>query len=353
MNNIPIDEMTTRGIPVFNTPGANANAVKELVICGMLLASRGIVEGINHTKAKIVPEEPDHKAIAARIEKDKKHFVGQEIAGKTLAVLGLGNIGAMVAEAGLALGMNVVGYDPKLSVDAAWRLPNSVGKMASLEDAFANADYVTINMPYIKGVTHHAISAEVLSKMKPTTHILNMARGEIVDGEALIRMYDNGHKGKYICDFADEFMQSHPNFICIPHLGASTEEAEDNCAAMAADQIIKFLETGAIKNSVNFPTANLDRQEASHTRMCIINENKPGVLGNITSLFASKGYNIAQQLNTSRENIAYNVVDLDAFPEADPDTISQELIAIDGVLSTRFIWTGSVTEGPANYYTKH
>merc|ERR1719183_1418401 len=180
MNNIPIDEMTTRGIPVFNTPGANANAVKELVICGMLLASRGIVEGINHTKAKIVPEEPDHKAIAARIEKDKKHFVGNEIMGKTLAVCGLGNIGAMVAEAGLALGMNVVGYDPKISVDAAWRLPNEVGRMDSLEDLFASADYVSINMPYIKGVTHHAINASVLSAMKPSCHILNMARGEIV-----------------------------------------------------------------------------------------------------------------------------------------------------------------------------
>merc|ERR1719182_1106223 len=287
-NNIPIEEMSLRGIPVFNTPGANANAVKELVICGMLLASRGIVEGINHTKNKIVPEEPDHKAIAARIEKDKKHFVGQELMGKTLAVCGLGNIGAMVAEAGLALGMNVVGYDPKISVDAAWRLPNTVVKLASLEDAFAQADFVTINMPYIKGVTHHAISAEVLSKMKPTTNILNMARGEIVDGEALIRMYDNGHKG---------------NFICVPHLGASTAEAEDNCAEMAAEQIIKFLETGAIKNSVNFPAANLDRQDSDSTRLCIINENQPGVLSKITTLIANKGLNIAQQLNTSRGSI--------------------------------------------------
>merc|ERR1719182_213125 len=308
-NNIPIEEMSKRGIPVFNTPGANANAVKELVICGMLLASRGIVEGINHTKEKIVPESPDHKTIAARIEKDKKHFVGQELLGKTLAVCGLGNIGAMVAEAGLALGMNVIGYDPKISVDAAWRLPNTVGKLGSLEEAFAEADYVTINMPYIKGVTHHAISAEVLSKMKPTTNILNMARGEIVDGEALMRMYDNGHKGKYICDFADEFMQNHPGFICIPHLGASTAEAEDNCAEMAAAQIISFLETGAIKNSVNFPAAKLERQESDSTRLCIINENVPGVLAKITGLISDKGYNIAQQLNTSKNDIAYNVID--------------------------------------------
>ena len=351
-NNIPIDEMTKRGIPVFNTPGANANGVKELVICGMLLASRGIVEGIQHTKEKIVPEEPDHKAIAARIEKDKKHFVGQELLGKTLAVCGLGNIGAMVAEAGLALGMNVVGYDPKISVDAAWRLPNTVGKLGSLEEAFSLADYVTINMPYIKGVTHHAINAEVLSKMKPTTHILNCARGEIVDGEALMRMYDNGHKGKYICDFADEFMQNHPNFMCIPHLGASTAEAEDNCAEMAAAQIINYLETGSIKNSVNFPTANLDRQDQASTRLCIVNENKPGLLAELTTAIAKGGYNIAQQLNTSRDSIAYNVIDLDGFDESAADTLQKQLIAIDGVMSTRIIWTGQVQEGPSNYLTK-
>lgn len=257
----------------------------------------------------------------------------------------------MVAEAGLGLGMNVVGYDPKISVDAAWRLPNSVGKMASLEDVFAQADYVTINMPYIKGVTHHAINADVLAKMKPTTHILNMARGEIVDGNALLRMYENGHRGKYICDFADEFMQNHPSFICIPHLGASTAEAEDNCAEMAADQIIKFLETGTLKNSVNFPSANLERQDKDSTRLCIINENKPGMLGALTTLIAEKGYNIAQQLNTSRDSIAYNVIDLDGFSQADGETLSKELVAIDGVISTRFIWTGSAQEGPSSYVT--
>merc|ERR1719331_1086335 len=351
-NNIPVKEMTERGIPVFNTPGANANAVKELVICGLLLASRGIVEGINHTKNKIVPEEADHKAIAARIEKDKKHFVGQEIMGKTLAVCGLGNIGAMVAEAGIALGMNVVGFDPKISVDSAWRLPNSVERMNSLEDAFAVADYVTINMPYIKGVTHHAINASVLGKMKKNCHILNMARGEIVEGDALLKLYNQGHTGKYICDFADEAMQSHKNFICIPHLGASTEEAEDNCAAMAADQVINYLETGAIKNSVNFPTAQLDRQGGDSTRLCIINENKPGVLGQITSLLGSKGFNISQQLNTSRDAVAYNVIDLDSFDEEGGLELQKVLLDIEGVLSTRIIWTGAAAEGPANFFTK-
>jgi len=352
-NNIPIAEMTKRGIPVFNTPGANANAVKELVVCGLLLASRGILEGIEHTKTKIVPEEGEHKKIAARIEKDKKHFVGQELMGKTLAVCGLGNIGAMCAEAGLGLGMNVVGYDPKISVDAAWRLPNEVTRMASLEDAFASADYVTINMPYIKDVTHHAVSEAVLQKMKPTCHILNMARGEIVDGNALQRLYKAGHFGKYICDFADEFMQNHEKFICIPHLGASTAEAEDNCAEMAANQIINFLETGTIKNSVNFPTAQLDRQEGDMTRMCIINSNQAGVLGEITTLLGSKGINIAQQLNTSRGDIAYNVVDIEGFEEKDGAALQEALLAIPGVMSTRMIWTGSADEGPKDFRTKH
>jgi len=351
-NNIPIDEMTARGIPVFNTPGANANSVKELVLCGLLLASRDITGGINHVKNVIEKEETEHKAIAARIEKDKKHFAGMELQGKTLAVCGLGNIGAMVAEAGLALGMNVIGYDPKISVQAAWRLPNSVVNKESLEAAFAEADYVSINMPYIKGVTHHAISESVLGVMKPTCHILNMARGEIVDGGALKELYAAGHTGKYICDFADEFMQDHPNFVCIPHLGASTAEAEDNCAKMAAAQVIDYLETGTIKNAVNFPAASLERQTSNSTRLCIINKNVPGVLGEITTLLGSKGVNISQQLNTSRDSIAYNVIDMDGFPEDASAELQEALLAMDAVVSTRLIWTGSASEGPSNFFTK-
>ena len=350
-NNIPIDSMTARGIPVFNTPGANANAVKELVLCGLFLASRGIHEGIRHVDEKILREEAGHKEVAARIEKDKKHFVGQEIRGKTLAVLGLGNIGAMIADSALALGMDVVGYDPKISVDAAWRLPREVRKTASLEEAFSLADYVSINMPYIKGMTHHVVNSDVLARMKPGCHILNFARGEIVDGQALRHRYENGHKGKYICDFADEGMQSHPNFICIPHLGASTAEAEDNCAKMAAEQIIKFLETGNIINSVNFPTAMLEVQDKKHTRLCIINENKPGVLGEITTLLGSMSVNIAQQLNTSRESVAYNVIDTEGFP-LDPTEIQTRIMEIQSVLSTRIIFTGSAGEGPSHFKTR-
>jgi len=211
---------------------------------------------------------------------------------------------------------------------------------------------VSINMPYIKGVTHHAINESVLKSMHKNCHLLNMARGEIVDGDALKAAYKDGHQGKYICDFADEHMQEHPKFLCIPHLGASTEEAEDNCAKMAADQIIKFLSTGAIKNSVNFPAASLDVQDASHTRLCIINENSPGLLGQITTLLGSKGVNIAQQLNTSRDKIAYNVIDLDSFSEDAAEDLQNSILDIEGVLSTRLIWTGSVAEGPANFRTK-
>ena len=376
-NNIPIDAMTQRGIPVFNTPGANANSVKELVLAGLLLASRDIVGGINHVNNVIVKEEADAAAINKRVEKDKSKFGGGEILGKTLAVCGLGNIGAMVADAAIALGMNVVGYDPKISVEAAWRLPNSVRKVTSLEAAFAEADYVSINMPYIKGVTHHVISEAVLAHMKPSCHILNFARAEIVDGPALKRLYAKGHAGKYVCDFPDEHLQARrairarnslarnsltplpsfgpqdePKFVCIPHLGASTVEAEDNCAEMAARQIINFLETGTIVNSVNFPNAALATQSTGTTRLCIINENKPGVLGQITTLLGGMNVNIAQQLNTSRDTIAYNVIDLDDFPKDSTENLQKELLAMDGVLSTRFIFTGSVAEGPAAFYVK-
>ena len=236
--------------------------------------------------------------------------------------------------------------------DAAWRLSSQVGRCESLEEVFEQADYVSINMPYIKGVTHHAISADVLAKMKPTTHLLNFARAEIVDGDALLRLYQNGHKGRYICDFADPHMQTHPSFICIPHLGASTEEAEDNCAAMAASQVINFLETGTVVNSVNFPTAHLPSQGKEHTRLCIVNKNSPGVLGAITTLLGERGVNIAQQLNTSRGDIGYNVLDLQEFPEGDAaEALQKDLGTLEGVLSTRLIWTGSVTEGPSNFYT--
>lgn len=348
-NNIPVEEMTARGIPVFNTPGSNANAVKELVVCGMLLSSRGIVEGINHTKNVICAEEPDHKSIAARIEKDKKLFVGQELRRKVLGVAGLGNIGASVAEAAIGLGMEVVGYDPAITVETAWRLPNSIQRVNNLEDLFARSDYISLNMPYIKDVTHHVVDGRVLSKMKPTCHLLNFARGELVDSKALKAMYEKGHKGRYIADFADEYMKDEPHFMCIPHLGASTEEAEENSAWMAADQVVKFLETGTIRNSVNFPTTHLDRQSSEDTRLCVITENKPGMLGEITTMLGQEGINISQQINTSRGAIAYNVVDCQGMEKLH-ESIQTALGQIPGVLSSRIIWAGTATEGPASFY---
>uniref|UniRef100_A0A7S3YVA8 phosphoglycerate dehydrogenase n=1 Tax=Lotharella globosa TaxID=91324 RepID=A0A7S3YVA8_9EUKA len=339
-NNIPVDKMTEMGIPVFNTPGANANAVKELVVCGLLLASRGISEGINHVKQNIIPEEDsDYPKIAARIEKDKKMFVGQEIAGKTLGVIGLGHIGSRVVGAALSLGMKVVGYDPALSLDAAWRLPGEqMTRASSIDDLLKEADYISLHVPYIKDKTHHLIDAEALKIMKPGVSICNFARGEIVDGAALRAAYESGtHNGKYVSDFADKDLMGHPNHLVMPHLGASTGEAEENSAGMAADQIIDFLETGSIRNSVNFPDARLDPKDTQSSRLCIVNENSPGVLGAVTSFLGDKGINIEQQINLSRGGIAYTVIDMTGQPD-DPAGLQEELGAkVEGILSSRFI----------------
>eukprot|EP00958_Prasinococcus_capsulatus_P001487 scaffold137_cov398-Prasinococcus_capsulatus_cf.AAC.9 len=341
-NNIPVARMTELGIPVFNTPGANANAVKELVICGLLLASRGILEGYGHVKDVInVEEDGEYDKIATRIEKDKKNYVGVEITGRTLGVVGLGNIGARVAEAALALGMKVIGYDPALSVDAALRLPGDrMERTNSLEELLKESDYVSLHVPYIKGVTHHLIDAEALKIMKPNVSILNFARGEIVDGAALKAAYDRGEKsGKYISDFSDPALIGHSKHMVLPHLGASTAEAEENSAAMAAETIMDFLESGTIRNSVNFPTTILEpKANADECRLCIVNVNESGVLGDITSFIGSKGINISQQINTSRGDVAYTVIDMSSRPQ-DPAKLQAELAeACHGkIISSRFL----------------
>ncbi|GAB5353645.1 hypothetical protein AAMO2058_000052300 [Amorphochlora amoebiformis] len=338
-NNIPVSKMSELGIPVFNTPGANANAVKELVVTALLLSSRGISEGIQHVKSHIIPEENgDYDKISSRIEKDKKLFVGQEIQGKTLGVIGLGHIGSRVVGAALSLGMKVVGFDPALSLEAAWRLPgDQMSRASSLEDLYKSADYISLHVPYIKDKTHHLINEEALKIMKPTASICNFARGEIVDGGALRAAYESGgFKGKYISDFADKELMGHPNHIVMPHLGASTAEAEENSASMAADQIIDFLQTGSIRNSVNFPDCNLQPKDNESSRLCIVNENSPGVLGAITSFLGVKGINIEQQINLSRGGIAYTVIDMKGQPE-DPSLMQTELAKVDGILSSRFI----------------
>jgi len=339
-NNIPVARMTELGVPVFNTPGANANAVKELVICSLLLASRGIYEGIKHTEDKInVEEGGDYDKISKRIEADKKFFVGQEITGKTLGVVGLGQIGARVVEAALALGMKVVGYDPALSMEAALMLPGDrMVRAGSLEEVLKVSDYITLHVPYIKGVTHHLIDADALSKAKSGLNILNFARGEIVDGAAVKEAWSTGRlTGKYISDFADDALLNESKHIVMPHLGASTGEAEENSAAMAADTIKLFLETGAIRHSVNFPTTTPTAK--GNARLCIVNKNVPGVLGNITTFLGTQDVNIVSQVNNSNGEIAYTIIDMETAP-ADPDALQSALAAqCDGIISSRFIGT--------------
>lgn len=340
VNNIPVAKMTELGIPVFNTPGANANAVKELVVCALLLASRGILEGYNHVSNVINKEENmDYDKVAKRIEKDKAMFVGSEIEGKTLGVVGLGAIGGKVVNAALGMGMKVIGFDPVLSLDAAWRLPGDrMTKANCLDDVLKEADYITVHVPYIKNATHHMLNATNLKLCKPGVHLLNFSRTEIIDGEAVKDMYNSGAlTGKYVSDFADPFLSGHPRYLTLPHLGASTEEAEDNSAAMAADTIMDFLQDGTIRNSVNFPQALLEKKPGHvGARLCIVHKNAPGVLGQITTFMGVKSVNIEQQLNTSKGDIAYTVLDLTKVdsPEQFQVDLAQEC---PGIISSRFL----------------
>lgn len=348
-NNVPVDEMSARGIPVFNSPGANANAVKELVVCSMLLASRGVVEGIDHVKTIFEEDGDDVGKVKKRVEAEKKLFKGREIQGKTLGVIGLGHIGASVAEAALALGMNIVGYDPAISVEGAWRLPGGNIKRAdSVDDLMPQCDYISLHVPYMEA-THHILGKEQLEKMRPGAALVNFARGELVDSAALRAIYDSGaHTGKYVSDFADEWLHDCEKVIIMPHLGASTAEAEDNSATMAAQEVIDFVATGTITNSVNFPTTKLESLGGSGTRVVIVNRNEPGILGAIASVLGNSGVNIQQQINTSRGSIAYNVVDVD---QEEPDMVAAmtELRSLDGVLSTRLIGSKPEFKVPSNY----
>mmetsp|Transcript_89976 Transcript_89976/g.226300 ORF Transcript_89976/g.226300 Transcript_89976/m.226300 type:complete len:468 (-) Transcript_89976:62-1465(-) len=338
-NNIPVARMTELGIPVFNTPGANANAVKELVTCGILLASRGIVEGARHVRDVVLPEVgQDHSKVEKRIEADKALFAGQEVMGRTLGVVGLGQVGARVVEAGLALGMHVVGYDPALTLDAALRLPGSrMERTGSLQDLLRLSDYVTLHVPYIPDLTHHLINEEVLPLCKPGMHLLNFARDEIVDGAAIKSAWDSGSWcGKYVADFANKELNGHPKFLCLPHLGASTAEAEENSAAMAADTMRLFLETGSIRHSVNFPNLQPQAREGD-ARLCVVHKNEPGVLGELTGYLGSQKINIAQQLNSSVGKIAYTIIDMQDCPP-DPAGLQEALVGVcPEIISLRFL----------------
>jgi len=320
------------GIPVFNTPGANANAVKELVICGMLIGSRGIVDGINHMK-----DLGGQGLARERVEKDKAMFGGQEIKGKTLAVIGLGHIGATTARDAKKLGMTLVGYDPGLSVESAMKLPRNLKLADSISSAVANADYVSLNIPYTK-TTHGIIGEAIIRHCKPDAVILNFARGELVDSAAMKEFLDQSAGAKYISDFPDDELWNHPNTIILPHLGASTGEAEDSAASMAAETLRLYLEDGTVRHSVNFPDASLPERDENHIRVTVVNENKPGVLSSITEVFAKYNHNIMQQINHSRDNIAYNVIDIEADDAHDLKELQKELTMNDGVLSSRILF---------------
>lgn len=327
VNNIPVEEYTARGIVVFNTPGANANSVKEIVIAGMLLAARDLAGGMHFVSG--LDPALDGGALHAQVEGEKKRFRGGEIAGKALGVVGLGAIGSRVAEVGLRLGMDVLGYDPALSVDAAWRLPSEVRKMENLQALLARSDYVSLHVPAIPQ-TRGLIDADALAGMREGAVLLNYARDEIVDPAAVAAALDAGRLGRYVSDFPAPELLGRPGALFTPHLGASTGEAEENCAVMAADQLMDFLEHGNIHNSVNFPQVQLERT-GGH-RIAVINDNVPKMLGGILSALADHELNIIDMLNKSRDGIAYNLIDIEA--PATPELVAQ-LCAIDGVVNVR------------------
>jgi len=313
VNNIPVADYGQRGIVVFNTPGANANAVKELVLAGLLLATRGILPGIAY--AQSLSGMDDSAAMHALLEKEKSRFAGRELKGKTLGIVGLGAIGAMVADMALALGMQVLGYDPVLSVDAAWRLSNAVQRMENLPTLLARADYVSLHVPAMDA-TRHLINAEALRHARPGAVLLNFARESIVDRAAVLAALAAGKLGRYVCDFPEPGFAAEPRVIAMPHIGASTEESEENCAVMAAEQIIDFLEHGHIVNSVNYPALRMHRAPGS-SRIAIANDNVAGVLGHVLGVLAEARVNVLDMSNRSRDALAYNLIDVETAPAAD------------------------------------
>ena len=332
VNNVPIEDATDLGVVVFNTPGANANAVKELVICGMLLSSRGILDGINFAKNL---DSNDSDVLNQMLEAQKKTFAGNELAGKTLGIVGLGAIGSMLAQASQALGMKLVGYDPHISIDSAWRLPREVEKAETLEDLLKKSDYVSLHVPLVEA-TKNLINADNLKYFKLGSRLINLSRGGIVNSNDVIQALENGKLSKFVTDFptpeliARSIKQS--DVILLPHLGASTKEAEVNCAVMAANQLANFLQEGTIINSVNFP--NVSQERSTPHRLIIINKNEPGMISKITDSIASLDLNIADMTNKSRNEIAINLIDLEH--EASDELINQ-LQSIDHVLKVRSI----------------
>ena len=327
VNNIPIDKMTERGVVVFNAPGANANAVKELVVAGMLSASRNLFQGRDFARNLEGGDSDIHK----QVEAGKKNFAGFELPGRTLGVVGLGAIGVRVANAAIALGMRVVGYDPTITVHSAWQMSSAVEQAMSIDDLLARSDYVTFHVPLVEA-TRHMINRERLKAMRDNVVILNFARNGIVDDEAVCEAINEGKVYAYVCDFPSNLLKDHPRVICLPHLGASTREAEDNCAIMVADQVRDYLEAGVIRNSVNFPEVDLPR--AGVQRLTVVNRNEPDLVANISHVLGKGKVNIAHMMNESRGDVAYTVVDVDQ-PLAEP--VIEEMKTIDGLLNFRVI----------------
>ena len=330
VNNIPVDRMTEKGIPVFNAPGANSNAVKELVIAGMLMAARNIGPAWEFAKGL----EGEDAEITKAVEAGKKNFVGFELPGRTLGVVGLGAIGVKICNAAHDLGMKVVGFDPSITVKSAWKLKADVEQALSIDDLLSRSDFVTFHVPLTEH-TANMINEERIKLMPDNAVVLNFARNGIVDDEAVVKALDDGKLYSYVCDFPSNLLKDHPRCLTLPHLGASTREAEENCAIMVADEIRAWLEDGNIINSVNFPEINLPHGD--NPRLVVVNSNVPNMLGQISTDLAEAGLNIVDMLNKSRGDIAVTLIDLEAQPE---QAVMDKIAAVDGVLSVRCLSCG-------------
>lgn len=326
-NNIPVKAMSARGVPVFNAPGANANAVKELVVAGMLLAARNIGGAMKFVTA-LDPADP---AMEKKVEDGKKTYAGYELAGHTLGVIGLGKIGCLVADVAIKLGMDVLGYDPEITVDAAWSLPSQVKKANSVAEVLRGADFVSMHVPLVDA-TRKMINADTLANTKPEAVLLNFSREGVVDEAAVIAALDAKKLAVYVCDFPSPRVNSHPKVIALPHLGASTGEAEENCAVMVANQLRDYLEHGNVQNAVNFPNVVMPRE--SNFRIAVANSNVPNMLGQISTAMAQAGLNIHNMMNKSKGDVAYTLVDVDSKVPAD---VIESIGKIEGVLAVRYL----------------
>ncbi|MDM0110667.1 phosphoglycerate dehydrogenase [Variovorax sp. J22R133] len=326
-NNIPVKAMSERGVPVFNAPGANANAVKELVLAGMLMAARNLSGALRF----VDDLARDAGDLDKSVEQGKAAFAGFELAGQTLGIVGLGKVGCLVADAAIKLGMNVLGYDPDITVDAAWSLPSQVRKAVTVSEVLRNAQFVTLHVPLVDA-TRDLVNADNIGLMQPGAVLLNFSREGVVNNAAVLASLESGQLGRYVCDFPSGPLLKHERIVCLPHLGASTREAEENCAVMVADQLRDYLENGNVANAVNFPSVSMGRESAF--RVAIANANVPNMLGQISTAMARAGLNIHNMVNKSRGDMAYTLVDVDS---AVSDAVLDDIGAIAGVLSVRYL----------------